>query len=119
MKYNSVTIAPVRSLEIGDLIAHEFLGDVISGLITGIAHVKMDLTASQIEYMTHEGLTIPEGEYDDLGSRTSCLVFGTFGDWYANEFYQGHMYLEYSVNVAVFPYDKDARKALEPKPKEA
>lgn len=105
MKFNSVTVAPVRTLEVGDLIAREFLGDVISGKITGIAHAGYQLTDKQKDYMRGKNLDIPENEYEFLGGPTQCLIFGEFRETRFHE-QSGHMFVDYDVNVAVFPYKK-------------
>lgn len=101
MRFNSVTVAPVRSLEVGDVIAREFLGDVISGKITGIAHWGYELTDEQKEYMLSKGLDIPE-KYVAIAGNDSCIIFGEFrGTRWNGE--PDHMYVNYNVNVAVFP----------------
>lgn len=103
MKFNSVAISPVASLEVGDLIAREFLGDVISGKITGIVIFPFQLSAEEREYMIKHELTIPEDEYEALGGPKAYLLFGTFrGTRFHGE--PDHMYVDGDVNVAVFPY---------------
>lgn len=104
--FNSVAIAPVRSLETGDMIAYEFLGGVVSGKITGIASFPFQLKPEEIEYMKDNNLNIPENEYTSLGGDSVRLIFGDFHSVgirvQAVDGPSNHMYLDYDVNVAVF-----------------
>lgn len=114
MRYNGITIMPVRSLETGDLIAKEFLGHVVSGKISALVFSGYQLTDEQREYMASKKLTIPENEYEPLGGHTSYLVFGDFVDS-SSARKSGHMYLDFDVNVAVFETkerEKDAPSAF-------
>lgn len=107
-RYNAITICPVRSLEVGDLIAKEFLRRVISGKITGIAYTRHDLNDEQRAYMQEKGLHIPDNDFDGLGGATSYLIFGEFNDR------SNHMYVDFDVNVAVFhPQPAPPRESLE------
>lgn len=102
MRFNCVMTAPVRSLEVGDLVAFDsgFTDQIISGRITGIVYYKYQLTLAQLEYMKEKGLDIPEDPYADLAGKGSVIVFGEFTNW------PNHIYLELDINVAVFPHKK-------------
>lgn len=97
--FNTVCTVPVRSLESGDLFAFRAVSEMlVSGKITGIVHQKYQLTSEQMQYMRDHGLTIPEGEYESVAGEDSCLVFGELTN------HPNHIYLQYDVNVAVFPF---------------
>lgn len=101
-RFNSIAVVPVRSLEVGDLIAREFLGSVISGKITGIAHSGYQLTDEQRAYLRKHEIEIPKGEYEPLGGASSCVIFGDF-TLFGGSQKPDHMFVDYDVNVAVFP----------------
>lgn len=105
MKFNSVTVCSVRSLEVGDLIAKEFLGAVVSGKVTGIIWAGYQLTKEQTQYMVDNGLDIPKDEYEPIsGSTESILLFGEFFCGTGiNKDQPNHMYVSLDMNVAVFP----------------
>lgn len=108
MRYNSIIVTQVRSLEVGDLFAIETVGQVISGKITGKAYTKYDLTPEQIDYMNEHELRVPEGEafLEPLGGNGYYLFFGEFTN------HPNHIYLPFDVNVVVFP-TKDRKKEQE------
>jgi len=103
--YNTVAVTTVDNLEVGDLMAYEFLGSIVSGKVTGIAHTTYDLTRDQRNYMDFRQLEIPKGENDPLHGPRGCLVFGEFTGRHTSPLPNGkdHMYLDYSALVAVFP----------------
>lgn len=100
-RFNSVFTVPVRSLEVGDLFAFRSVAEsIVSGKVTGIVHQKYQLTSGQLAYMMNHKLDVPFGEYDSVAGHDSCLVFGELTN------HPNHIYLQYDVNVAVFPYEK-------------
>lgn len=100
-RFNCVFAVPVRSLEVGDLFAFRAVSEeIVSGKITGIVHQKYQLTPEQMQYMRDHGLTIPEGDYESVAGHDSCLLFGKLTN------HPDHIYLQYDVNVAVFPFEK-------------
>lgn len=103
-RFNSVLTGPIRSLEPGDLFALRAVSDsIVSGKVTAIVHYRYQLTSEQLQYMRDHGLTIPEGEYEAVAGIGSCLVFGELTN------HPNHIYLDYDVNVAVFPFEKSER----------
>lgn len=103
MKFNSITICPVRSLEVGDLIAKEFFRTVVSGRITGVVYAAYQLTPEQRQYMMDHNLDIPEDEYAPLGGSAYTLLFGEFSGSGRNANQPNHMYVSLESNVALFP----------------
>ncbi len=103
MRFNSIIVTPVRSLEVGDLFAYESLGMIISGKITGKAYTKYELTNEQLAYMMNEKLWVPKDDdplvalVEPLGGVNSYLLFGEFTN------HPNHIYLGFDVNVVVFP----------------
>lgn len=96
-RFNSISVVPVRSLEVGDLIAMEFLRGVISGKVTGIAYKRSDLTSQQLAYMMDNKMDLPTEAFELVsGAHDSYLLFGEF------ENHPSHMYVSWDVNVAVF-----------------
>jgi len=98
-KYNSIAIAPVRSLEVGDLIALPAVGNsgVIGGKVTGLACAVSDLTKEQRAYMFDRGMEIPHEEGAPIGGPKTLLIFGEFSN------HPNHIFLDFDRNVAVFP----------------
>lgn len=103
MKFNSITVCPVRSLEVGDLIAKEFVSTIVSGKITALVYAPYQLTDEQREYMKARDLIIPDNEYAAIAGHGSVLIFGDFRGYGMNEDQPNHMYVGMDVNVAVFP----------------
>lgn len=91
--YNSVAIAPVRSLEVGDFIAVKVVGGVSCGRITGVVYSEFDLTDAQRKYVKAHDLTVPAEQ--GTSGIDYYLIFGEFTDHH-------HLYLDFDVNVAVF-----------------
>lgn len=115
--YETVLVSSIRNLEVGDTIAMGFFGGVISGKVTGIAHVIKDLTEEQLEYLKRKGIDLPKGdEFTPISNGGACLVFGDFVEAFprwapAQGNLVHHMFLEYNKTVAFFPEDRGSVKS--------
>jgi len=96
MRFNGITVMPVRSLEVGDTFAFESIGRVIGGKITGKAYTRHDLTNEQLVYMKEHDLKIPDSPFEGIGGLSAFLLFGEFTN------HPNHIFLDFDVNVAVF-----------------
>lgn len=99
-KFNSVAVAPVGSLEHGDLVAFEFLGNVVSGIAVAVVDCVYQLTPDQIEYLKEQRVKIPENKMDFVAGPSQRLLFGDFEGHGPN---YKHMFIETTKNVAIFP----------------
>ena len=81
-------------------MAMEYLGNVISGVITGIAKSKDQLTPEQQELLVQEKVKLLEEDDVHIGSPQLTLLFG---DFEGHGFYPTHMFVDCNKNVAVFP----------------
>lgn len=99
-KFNSVTATPVSSLEHGDLIAMEFLGNVISGIAVAVVDCVYQLSSDQREYLIEQSVKIPENKMDFVAGASQRLLFG---DFEGHGITGKHMFVDATKVVAVFP----------------
>lgn len=99
-KFNSVTVLPVSSLEHGDLIAMEFLGNVLSGIAIAVVDCVYQLSPDQIVYLTEQGVKIPENRMAFVAGPSQRLLFG---DFEGHGIDGKHMFVDATKLVAIFP----------------
>lgn len=101
-RHSAIHITQVCNLEAGDLIAWEFLGQVIGAKVTGVAYTSFQLTEEQRGYMSANGLDIPEEHGLPLGGDNQILVFMERPVPGLSHKHKDHAYLDLEQSIVVF-----------------